>query len=212
MRIMSICAAAATAVVGIAATAQPVFAQESNAGSFMVRARLLGVLPNESADITPINGDVEISEQFVPEVDFTYFITNNIAVELIAAVTPHEVEAVGTDLGDVDLGNVTLLPPTLTAQYHFTQFGAVKPYVGAGINYTTFFNVQDPEGFELNYKDSVGWALQGGVDYFLNENFFLNADIKYVDISPDVSINSSAVTAEVDIDPIIIGFGVGYKF
>jgi len=120
-----------------AMTAGTAFAE---AGDWQFRFRGIAVIPDESADISPINGDVDIDTSFVPEFDITYFFTEKLAAELILGVTPHDVTAVGTDLGDIDLGSVWLLPPTLTLQYHFQPDAQFRPYVGAGVNFTSFFN------------------------------------------------------------------------
>ena len=203
---------AGIAACGMAGTA---YAEQ---GDILVRGRVLGVLPNDSATITPIGGDSDIGDQYVPEVDVTYFLTDRVAVELIAAVTPHDVTAVDTALGDVDLGEVTLLPPTLTVQYHFPVSETVKPYVGAGMNYTTFFNSDLPGDTALagiNYDDSLGWAAQVGVDIAVNENWFVNFDVKRVAINTDVTIDAGdlgIVQADVDIDPWIVGVGFGRTF
>ncbi len=188
-----------------------------SAGDFMVRVRGLLVEPSEGADISPIGGDADIDEQFVPEVDFSYFLTDNLALELIAAVTPHDVTATGTAVGNVDLGDVWLLPPTLTLQYHMMPKNHISPYVGVGVNYTHFFNDDLPSNgvaTSIDYDDSVGFALQAGVDYFVTDNLFLNFDVKKVFINTDVTIQTGLgqVNADVDIDPWIVGVGVGYKF
>ena len=141
--------------------------------------------------------------------------TDNIAFELIAAITPHDVRAVGTAAGDVDLGDVTLLPPTLTLQYHVPFDNGFKPYVGVGINYTAFFDEDVPSAgvvTDTHFDDSVGPALQVGMDYFLTDDWFVNLDFKYLFIDTDVSINGGDITASVDINPIVFGFGVGYRF
>ncbi len=186
-----------------------------SAGDFMIRLRGLGVIPRDHADIEPIGGDTEIENNLVPEVDFTYFITDNIAVELIAATTKHDAVAENTSLGDVDLGDVWLLPPTLLAQYHFLSKGVVSPYVGAGVNYTVFYGVDEPNGGivnDIDYKDSFGWALQAGVDIRIDEHWYLNADVKKLFLDTTADINNGAVRADVDMDPWLIGVGVGYKF
>ena len=170
--------------------------------------------PDESADIS-IGGDASIDNSVMPELDFSYFFTDNIAVELILAVTPHDVAAVGTALGDIDLGDVTLLPPTLTLQYHFMPKETMSPYVGVGVNYTKFFDADVSSGgvvTDIDYDSSFGLALQAGIDYALNERWLINVDVKKVWINTDVSINAGAVTADVDIDPWIFGFGFGYRF
>jgi outer membrane protein len=213
--------AALLAGLGMAAAATPVLAEDGftgkQAGDFMIRARGIVVAPDESADITPIGGTVDIDTSVVPEADFTYFVTDNIAFELIAGVTPHSVTATGTSVGNVDLGDVWLLPPTLTVQYHFMPKEKFSPYLGAGINYTYFFGDDVPGGGPVNsidYDGSFGFAAQVGFDYFLDNNWFLNFDAKKVFIRPDVDINTALgpVQAEVNIDPWIIGVGVGYKF
>jgi len=190
------------------AQAQQGFSGKS-AGDIMVRARIIGAIPDEDAT-TSIGGNVSVSNDWVPEVDFTYFVTDNIALELIAATTRHDVShsAAGS------LGKVSLLPPTLTLQYHFLPKERFSPYLGAGVNYTFFYNEDAPGGGinSINYKNSFGWALQAGVDYAVSGNWYVNADIKKIFLSTDVSINGGAVTADVDLDPWIIGFGVGYKF
>lgn len=185
------------------------------AGDIIVRGRAIAVVPSEDANITgAVTGDsIDIDTSVVPELDFSYFFTPNIAVELIAAVTPHDVNANGTSAGDLDLGDVWLLPPTITVQYHFDTGSNFKPYVGAGVNYTVFFNEDEGSSItDISYDNSFGPALQVGVDYMLNDNWMLNADVKKVWISPDVSINGGAVDADVDINPWVIGVGVGYKF
>lgn len=182
-------------------------ADDFKAGDFMIRARALGVVPDESGHVS--NGDtVGIDNSVVPELDFTYFFTPNISAELIAAVTPHDVK---TSSG-IDAGSSWLLPPTLTLQYHFTQLDSIKPYVGAGVNYTHFFNADGGALNSVKYDDSFGGALQAGVDIPIKDNWYANIDVKKVFISTTAKFSPSGVRADVDIDPWLIGVGVGYKF
>lgn len=206
MKKFLLCAAALTMV-----TAAPAMA---DAGDWLVRGRVINVSPDESATITPIGGDVSIDTSIVPELDITYFVADQWAFELILGVTPHDVSAVGTGAGDIDLGDVTLLPPTLTLQYHFNPDGDVRPYVGAGLNYTYFFNEDLPTGgiaTSIDYDASFGYALQAGADFQVSDDWFLNVDVKWVDINTDVTING-AITADVEIDPVIFGVGFGRRF
>ena len=180
---------------------------------WQARFRWVSVLPNESATIGTIGGDVEIGKNFIPELDFTYYFTENIAAELILGTTNHDVKAVNTALGKVNLGDVWLLPPTLTLQYHF-NINDFKPYVGAGVNYTIFYNADPGAVVDVDYENGFGYALQLGFDYDLDDTWFLNVDAKYVGLSTDVSVNAGIATvpAEVDINPLLIGFGVGMRF
>lgn len=215
MKTTLLAAAAAVAVTGFAAPTA--FADQ---GDWLFRLRAITVQPDESADITPIGGDADIDTSVVPELDITYFFTDKIAAELILGVTPHDVSAVGTSLGDVDLGDVTLLPPTLTLQYHFNPDGQIRPYAGVGVNYTLFFDESLPSNTVLDsidYDPSFGLALQVGADYALNETWFLNVDLKKVWINTEVTVDGTTnlgavVNADVDIDPWIFGVGIGFKY
>jgi outer membrane protein len=184
------------------------------AGDFMVRGRVIGVVPQESSDITAIGGDVDASDEVVPEVDFSYFLTDNIAVELIAATTRHRIKAKNTALGEVDVGKVRLLPPTLTVQYHFWPKQAFSPYLGAGINYTLFFDEKVPGTTvtSVKYDNAVGVAFQAGFDYNITGNWYFNVDVKQLLLNTTAKINGGAVEADVDLNPTIIGVGFGYKF
>ena len=181
----------------------------------LIRLRGIAAIPDESADIETINGDADVGSSIVPELDISYFFTENIAAELILATTNHDVEAVDTALGDVDLGDVWLLPPTVTLQYHFSPRGSIRPYVGAGVNYT-FFYEQDPgAAVSVNYDNGFGFALQAGVDVPINDDYFLNFDVKKIFLNTDVTINAGdagVVGADVDLDPLVIGVGVGRRF
>lgn len=187
---------------------------------WQVRLRGVGVVPVESADIDVIGGDVSISNQFIPELDFTYFFTKNFAAELILGTTKHNVQAVETAAGNVDLGSVWLLPPTLTAQYHFypTKDKVFKPYIGAGINYTIFYNVKSGDVAGVKYDNALGYTAQLGFDLMLNERFFINLDAKRLFLKTDVTVDASnlapdlSIPAKVDINPWLLGIGLGYKF
>lgn len=201
--------------IGGAAAQDTDLAPGKYAGDFMIRLRGIGVIPADNADIDPIGGDTELSNTGMPEIDFTYFVTDNIAFELIAATTQHDVSARNTSAGDIDLGDVWLLPPTLLVQYHFLTKERFSPYVGAGINYTIFYGVDEAKNSiaeDVDYENSLGWALQIGVDYRMTDNWYVNADVKRLFLDTDVSVNNGGVKADVDVDPWIFGMGIGYKF
>ncbi len=191
--------------------------QQTDSKKWQVRARFISVIPSESASIEAIGGDVSISTAYVPELDFTYFFSKNWAAELILATTNHDVEAVNTAAGTINLGDVWLLPPTLTFQYHY-PIGNFKPYVGAGVNYTIFYGEDEgPVADDVSYDNSFGVAFQTGFDYALNDTWFLNLDVKKIFLQTDATVNATSalgatVGADVDINPWIIGVGFGMKF
>ena len=196
--------------------ASPAFAQEApgaggTAGSFQVRLRAVGVVPDPSASITingaNIGGKTSVSDSAVPEADLTYFITDNVAVEVIAAVTRHTV----TNSVAGRVAGVSLLPPTVTAQYHFDPQGAIRPYVGAGINYTFFYDANSALA-GMKFSHNAGWALQAGVDIPVRDGYFLNFDVKKLFLSTSATAAAGSVRAKANLDPWLIGAGIGLRF
>ncbi|MCF8713680.1 OmpW family protein [Joostella atrarenae] len=184
---------------------------------WQIRARGILVTPDESANISLIGGDAEITKAFMPELDFTYFFTKNFAAELILATTRHGVKATNTAVGNLDLGDVWLLPPTLTFQYHWNVEENVRPYVGAGINYTIFYGEDNgPIADNMKYDNTFSPAIQFGIDFDISERWFINVDAKYLFMSTDVEVDATSalgavVDADVDINPFIAGIGIGFK-
>ena len=178
-------------------------------GKWMVRARAVH-LDSANKDSTPL--DLSVNNKMIPELDISYFFTPNFAAELILTYPQkHDVRA-----GGAKIGSLKHLPPTLLAQYHFTQLGAFKPYVGAGINYTRFSSVKfDPAvDAALNpsvKKNSFGPALQIGFDYALDKNWSINFDVKKVYIKTDVRSFGTKV-GTFKVDPLLVGVGLGYRF
>ncbi len=220
----------AVALVAALAASAPAAAQTEartgvQAGDLLLRLRTIMVAPNEqSGSILPgFPGEkVRLNNQVVPEVDVTWMATDHIGFELIAATTKHRASGVtGTTGGIGRLASTRVLPPTLTAQYHFAPTGKVRPYIGAGLNYTLFFDEKAAKGLEaavgrtsVSMKDSFGWAGQAGVDVDINPRMFLNLDVKYIDIDTTARLNTGGAinTARVSIDPIVAGIGIGFRF
>jgi outer membrane protein len=187
------------------ATLAPVVMAQS-AGDIVMRARAVR-LQSANGDSTGLG--LSINDKWIPEVDFTYFVTPNIAAELI--LTYPQKQTVHSSVLGQDLGDFKHLPPTLTAQYHFTNLGPIKPYLGAGINYTNITSVHILNGAVNLKRNSFGLALQAGVDYAIDKTWSLNFDVKKVQISTKVYVAGTDV-GKFKVDPLLIGAGVGYKF
>ncbi len=179
------------------------FAQQVSEGPWMVRARAVH-LNSSNGDSTPL--DLSINDKWLPEVDISYFINPNVAVELILTVPQKQT----LSAGGLAIGSFKHLPPTLTAQYHFTNFGGFKPYVGAGVNYTRISSVNLPAGVTVD-RNSFGPALQVGVDIPVAKNMYLNFDIKKVYIRTDVAAGGSKI-GTFKVDPVLVGVGLGWRF
>lgn len=181
--------------------------------TFQIRMRGLYVIPDERVSNEHGLGGVNVMADFTPEFDIEYFFTKNLTAELIAGVTKHEIR-----LGGDSIGSVWLLPPTLTAKWHFLPDGAVDPYIGFGINYTYPFSekldksVADALGAKsFGISPSVGWAAQAGADIKIKDSLYFNVDFKYIDMDSQIKINGSKA-ASLDINPYIVGVGLGYRF
>ncbi len=177
---------------------------------WLVRVRAVHIDPADKSD--PVGGTgasdrLTVSSKTIPEVDFSYFFTPNIAAELILTYPQkHDVY-----LDGAKIGTFKHLPPTLTAQYHFSPEKSFDPYLGAGINYTRISGVNLLGGSAGLESHSVGLAVQAGVDYKFDKNWRINFDVKKLQLRSDVSINGSKVS-QVKVDPWLIGLGVGYRF
>lgn len=202
-------------------------------GDFIVRAGAANVDPNDDSDALKLNGatlagtEAEVDDDTQLGITFTYMINEHWGVGLLAA-TPfeHDIDAdlTGIGAGKVDAGSTKHLPPTLTLQYFpMASDSKFQPYIGAGINYTNFF--QEDLGSELEntlgskgsleLDDSWGVAFQVGMDYQLNEHWLVNASIWYLDIDTDAKIkldNGAVIKTDVEIDPMVYMVGIGYKF
>lgn len=210
----------AAAIAGALAT--PAQARQ---GDVLIRLRGIMVAPNEkSSSVLPgFPGEkVSVDNAVTPEIDFTYMATDHIGFELIAATTKHSASGrTGTTGSLGKLASTWVLPPTLTAQYHFLPEGKIRPYVGAGVNYTVFYNEKASSALEgavgdtkVHMSDSFGVAGQAGVDIQLNDRMFLNLDVKYIDMDTTTRLSTTAAGVQkvrVHLDPFVFGVGVGFK-
>lgn len=182
---------------------------------WQVRLRALGVITNDSGYVGGVAGSgLSYSDTLIPELDISYYFTDNIAAELILGTTKAKVHGEGSIAALGEVGSTWVLPPTLTLQYHFTDFGAFKPYVGAGVNYTMFYDQKGGSADRLKVKNSFGAALQVGADYMINDNWGLNVDVKKLFLRPDfdVTVGGTPMSGKAKLDPWLVGAGVTYRF
>ena len=193
---------AAVAVAGLMTS--NAFAQAAE-GPWMVRVRAVH-LDSANKDSTGLG--LSVNNKTIPELDISYFLSPNMAVELILTV-PQKHTLSSSVLGG-PIGTLKHLPPTLLAQYHFTGNSGFKPYVGAGINYTRFSSVNLPAGVDID-RNSFGAALQVGVDIPLSGNMYLNFDLKKVYLGTDVTV-AGLDAGSFKVNPLLVGVGLGWRF
>jgi len=195
--------------------------QSAIAADWLVRGRIINVSPDDSSTQVPTvaGSGVSVDSDTTLELDFTYMLSKNIGLELILATTKHDVTGTGP-LAGADVSNVRVLPPTLTLQYHFAPKATLRPYVGVGLNYTVFYNAKLGAALvangatDIDYDNSVGLAAQAGLDVDINKDWFVNLDVKYIKIDTTATITGGALAGavNVDINPWVVGVGIGTRF
>ena len=195
-------------------------ADAREAGEWIARVGLSNVGPT-SGNGTVLGGaaDLDIDDKVSLTFNGTYMVTDNWGIELLASLPfEHDIAANVAGVGRADLGSTKHLPPTLSLQWHSNPLGAATVYAGLGINYTLMFDEQLTQGAkdllgaqELSIDDSIGPAVQLGVDYQFTPNMFGNFDVRYIDIDSDVELDGNKI-GETNIDPIVYGFSIGWTF
>jgi outer membrane protein len=211
MRLKSLVAAMA-AVASLAPIAS--YAQSAEENLWMIRIRAVDFLfqNGQSSSVSTLN--IKAQNEFIPEFDISYSLTKNIAAELVLTYPQQVNITAGT--GNNNVGKISALPPSLLVQYHFTDFGAFKPYVGVGVNYTIFGNRQNFPALGNSVQvdqNSVGVVGQIGGDYMFDKNWGLNIDVKYATMSTNVTtVQGGTNLGKLTLNPWMPAVGVTYKF
>jgi outer membrane protein len=175
-------------------------------GDWLIRFGVSNVDPK--SDNSPL---VAVDSATSATFNFTYMMTGNWAVEVLAAYPfEHDISLVGGP----EVGDTEQLPPTVSLHYHFMADSAFQPYVGLGVNYSMFFSedLSGPlAGNDLSLDDSWGLAGELGADFMLSDTWFLNVSVRYIDIETDAAVNGDFL-GKVEIDPWVYGGHVGFRF
>ncbi|OBY27489.1 OmpW/AlkL family protein [Leisingera sp. JC1] len=187
----------------LAAMAAPAIAQEQ--GDWTVGVGIANVNP-KSDNGTLAGALADIDDGTALSLTVEYFFRDNWGVELLAA-TPFEHDV---NLGGAYAASAKQLPPTLSVNYHFPTQGVIKPFLGLGLNYTTFFEEETALG-TLKLDDSFGIAVNAGADYQISDNGALRFNVRWMDIDTDATLDGAAIgTAE--IDPVVVNFAYVHRF
>lgn len=213
---------------GIALAASPAAAQD-RAGDVQLKVVATAVLPDGEIDQVnvdlvglPAGTDTKASDNYVPTVAVEYFVTNNFSIETIAGTTQHDVDAIsGFPRGTELVSDALLLPATVTGKAHFDA-GGVKPYVGAGVAYFIWLDVEPgaavvPLGVtRTDLSDEFGFVLQAGFDVPVGESGFgLTFDAKRYFIGTTAQWfagNTLVIETDHNLDPWVLSAGVSYRF
>ncbi|WCO00480.1 OmpW/AlkL family protein [Psychroserpens ponticola] len=184
-------------------------ASNDDYSKWQARVRAIYIAPSPYNRHNGINNvDVNFSSTYAPEVDITYFLTKNFSAELMLTTSKHNIEI---DEGS-DLGSVSMIPLNINFQYHF-YFGKFKPYFATGMVYSIFYGEDAGDLESLEFESALGHSLQLGADYSINDKWFINLDLKKMFLKTDITANNdNSNKVEVNVDPILVGLGVGMRF
>lgn len=195
----------------LATTAAPALAQSQ--GDMTLGFGIGWVKPTDSYSTTaaPGSGLIRVDDNIRPTLTFEYFVADNIGVEVLAA-WPFEHKAELQGVGDVV--KTKHLPPTVSLNYHFTNNSSVTPFIGAGLNYTHFFDskgIGALAGTPVSLDDSWGLALNAGVDVAISDRGAIRANVRWIDINTDVKVGGAPI-GKVEIDPWVVQMAYVLKF
>ena len=190
-------------------TATPALAQQAGDWTFGLGAHVVSP-KSDNGSLAGGAFDADVGNNWRPTFTGEYFFRDNWGIEVLASLPfQHDIE-----LNGVKAGSTKHLPPTVSLQYHFAGSEKVKPFIGAGVNYTLFFS-QDTTGplagADLDLDNSFGLALHGGLDFAVGTNKFVRLDARWIDIDTDVKVNGASV-GTVNIDPMVYGAAFVWKF
>ena len=190
-------------------TATPALAQQAGDWTFGLGAHVVAP-KSDNGSLAGGALEADVGDNWRPTITGEYFFRDNWGLEVLASLPFHH----DIELNGVKAGSTKHLPPTVSLQYHFTGSEKVKPFIGAGVNYTLFFS-QDTTGplagADLDLDNSFGLALHGGLDFAVGTNKFVRLDARWIDIDTDVKVNGASV-GTVNIDPMVYGAAFVWKF
>jgi outer membrane protein len=213
MRAKKIALGLAALIVGVTA-AVSAQAGDSN-GNMQVKVGVTGLILDDKTTSTNVPGlGAEVNDTVIPTLMLNYYLSKNWSVELFCCFAQLNVHAVSGPIAG-KLASTWVFPPMLTAQYHFDGMGALKPYVGAGVQYIHYFDSSSNIGGSVDFKDSWGFVLQAGTDFDLGQGWSLGLDAKKVWEDTKLTYSGCAVDgvfAEHDLDPWVLTANLGYRF
>lgn len=182
-------------------------------GDWLGRLMVLKVTPlHISSDIQGIHGEVYTPDVLIPGMDLSYFMTDNWAVELQGGRFVRSYSIKNSAVGNFMVGNIGSTTVSLTIQYHFDACSLVKPYLGLGVNYARVHDIEPAAGIpNFEVRDMTSGIINAGADLKISENWFFSASMRYV-LSPAYSFHGDSFSANVKMDTLIYGVGIGILF
>ena len=208
--------ATTAALTGLLSLSQTATALE--AGDWVGRVGAAHITATSESDQVPgmaAGARVEADDSQSLGFSIGYMLTDNWSVDLLGAVPfGHDIKGSGALDGAGTVATTDQLPPTLSVLYYFQPKESIRPYAGIGLNYTIFYNENGRgalAGADVELSDSFGLALNVGTDIDINDTWFANVSAWYIDLTTEAEINGGG-KFDVDINPVVVMFGLGRAF
>ena len=144
------------------------------------------------------------------EAGLTRRVARLFAVEFNLHTESREIDREVASGPDVRLGSLEVLPVALTFQFRPRSGGRIHPYLGLGA--AVSFTWEKSGALDsLDVETHVGPAVQLGVDYDLGSAAVLNLDLRWNTFTAKIDDDGERL-AEIQIDPLTLGIGVGFHF
>lgn len=194
------------AAVVLALASSPVFASD-----WFFRGGATHVSPDSDNGVLAGTLALDIDSNTQLGLSVGRFLTDQWAVEVLAA-TPFKHTARLNGVRAVDFKH---LPPTVSAQYYFgSRDAAVRPFIGAGVNFTWVFDEQERgpvAGTRVELDNSWGLAAQAGLLWNVSETWHATADVRWIDIESDATLNGASI-GTATVDPLVFSVMFGTSF
>jgi outer membrane protein len=150
-----------------------------------------------------------------------FFLSDRVSIEAKAAALQSEltVRTTGTDfIAVANLGHAQIYPLSAILQWHMTEHGTIRPYVGAGVGYIILRGVNRSIGTAgatgIRFKDPVGLVLDGGLEFNLSKRWSIIGDARYIPIETTSTATFTGTTSAVKmhVRPLIVSAGAAYHF
>jgi outer membrane protein len=163
----------------------------------------------------PPGADAQIGSATTVLATYEFEVMPNVGVELVLGIPPKiKAKASGSVAFLGDVLEAKNLAPTLLFNYHFGKDGdSLRPYIGAGINYTRFVGISSPYGWQVSLKDSWGPTVQIGLNYAIDKQWGGFASVAAVKTKSDlVATGATVLQTTIDFKPVVYTAGLFYRF
>ena len=167
----------------------------------------------KSGNGTLAGADANVNDDGTVVGSVGYKFNKNVFVDLGTALVPFEHEVALDGLGTV--ASLEHRPTVLSLNYQFNTESTVRPFVRVGYGWIAISDEKAEgalTGLDISASNADGITYGGGLDFFVNDNVFIRAEVSKLDFDTDVSVETLGDVGTANVDPLVYGVAVGYQF